>query len=299
MTESRDIGIADVRRWVHAPAPTDHKYSRGVAGLVTGSSDFPGAGLLSAAGALHGGCGMVRYTGPELIRAALLSEFPEIVAAPGRVDALAAGCGISDIRDDDRLDAVREAIADAGTPVVIDAGALSIVDSGSDQFGCVLTPHAGELASLAKRLLDRSVDDPTGQAMAVADESGAVVLLKGSTTRVCVPGNPAVLEVHAPCAWLATAGAGDVLAGLMAALLATANASSEHDLDHVEIAEIAAAAAWIHAWAAAAASLSAAGVAVTGSELLDPAVDKRACSGGPIRALDVARFIPLIIAEAS
>src|SRR5699024_10837036 len=139
------------------PGPADHKYTRGVVGLVTGSADYPGAALLSVDGALGAGPGMVRYRG-EADRA-VLTRHPEVVSAPGRVQAWVVASGITG-RDSPAAAHVQAAIEEAmsaGLPLVVDAGALAWVEQDSlggarADLRVVLTPHAGELAHLLTRL---------------------------------------------------------------------------------------------------------------------------------------------------
>jgi NAD(P)H-hydrate repair Nnr-like enzyme with NAD(P)H-hydrate dehydratase domain len=164
----------------------------------------------------------------------------------------------------------------AGTaPVVVDAGALDLAQDATAPL--VLTPHAGELAALRERLgLEPRADlDGDDRRIAEAEETasavGAVVLSKGARTVIAAPGAESIVVGDSP-AWLSTAGTGDVLAGILGAMIA---ANPERPL-----ARTAAAAAWLHAAAAARAS---------GAR--DGAV------GHPIVAMDVAEALPATIAE--
>ncbi|MDQ6522653.1 NAD(P)H-hydrate dehydratase [Nocardioides sp. LHD-245] len=207
------LQAADVAALLPRPAADAHKYTRGVVGVRAGSATYPGAALLSVAGAACGLAGMVRYDGDpaalDLVRAA----HPEVVG-PGRVQAWVVGSG----SDAGAEDAVRRSVAD-GVPLVIDADALAFAGLARGR-PAVLTPHAGELA----RMLD--VDraeieaDCLEHARRAARTYDAVVLLKGRRTVVARPDGAArVTTTGTP--WLATAGAGDVLGGLIGALLAT------------------------------------------------------------------------------
>lgn len=198
------------------PNALSDKYSRGVVGLDTGSRTYPGAAILGVSGALHAGAGLVRYVGPA--RAAVLAAHPSVVAStdarhPGRVQAWVCGSGWP------RLDTERRARRHAeGVPLVLDASAL--LDPPSDlDARSILTPHAGELARLLG--VDRSAvtDDPVGHVQRAASETGACVLLKGATHYCSHPDGRVLIAESGP-AWTAVAGSGDVLAGIVGALIA-------------------------------------------------------------------------------
>lgn len=224
--------VADLYPW---PRHSDHKYTRGVAGIWAGSQPYPGAARLACAGALAAGPGMVRYLGGAPL------PLPEVVGAPGRIQSALVGSGIADAAA--ARAALREALAH-GVPVVVDAGALTAFDdvrSGA----VILTPHAGELAALAGVERARIEADPAAAAQAWADARDVVVLLKGPTTVVALPGGmPWSQSGSTP--WLATAGSGDVLAGLLTGLLALVAARAEEPLDREDLARCAAAASWLH-----------------------------------------------------
>ena len=203
---------ADVARLLPRPTSDAHKYTRGVVGVRAGSADYPGAGLLSVAGAASGLAGMVRYVGDAAVAARVRDAHPEVVGE-GRVQAWVVGSGSGP-------DARREleaAIRD-GVPTVVDADALAHV-SGPLGVPAVLTPHAGELARMLGIQRETVEAHPLAHARGAADRYGAVVLLKGRHTLVAEPtGRVRVTTTGTP--WLATAGAGDVLGGLIGALLA-------------------------------------------------------------------------------
>lgn len=218
----------DLARLLPHPARRAHKYSRGVLGVVAGSSDYPGAAVLACRGALAAGVGMVRYLGPPDVADLVRQSCPEVVCSTGavagnRVQAWLVGSGMGP-GDHDQLRRARDAV-DSGLPVVADAGALpALPDTLAPHV--VLTPHAGELAALLTRLgsqTDRAgVEAGTLAAARLASErTGATVLLKGATTLVASrTGRVYSQEDGTP--WLATAGSGDVLAGVIGALLAQA-----------------------------------------------------------------------------
>lgn len=252
---------AEAASWIAVPGPYDDKYSRGVLGLVTGSERYPGAAVLGAEAALHTGVGMLRYLGGA--REAVLARRPEAVTAPGRVQAWVLGSGV-DADDADTADRMRAALAE-GVPAVLDAGGLGLAGAATGHV--VLTPHAGELARMLGVERAEVIADPAGSATAAAERFGAVVLLKGSTTHV--RGAGLELEARMAPAWLATAGAGDALGGILGALLATHPQASPADLAH-----LAASAAVIHGLAA-----------------------QRASAGGPFTILHLCHAIPATIAD--
>jgi NAD(P)H-hydrate repair Nnr-like enzyme with NAD(P)H-hydrate dehydratase domain len=158
--------------------------------------------------------------------------------------------------------------------MVLDGGALG---RRADARGpVVLTPHAGELS----RLIDLDVEairaDPDAAALRAARELDATVLLKGHTTRIAVPaattGSTEPLRVRSAPSWLATAGAGDALAGILGALLATHH--EELAADPSVLAPLAATGAVLHGLAA-----------------------ERASAGGPLTILDLAAALPAVVAE--
>jgi hydroxyethylthiazole kinase-like uncharacterized protein yjeF len=279
----------DVQRLWPVPGPDDDKYSRGVVGVVAGSSGYTGAAVLAVGGALRSGAGMVRYVGPEHPTEIVRARWPEVVMGAGRVQAWTLGSGVDpDADDDGQVAAVEEALAQ-GLPAVVDAGALSLVvrPEVRERLGLhvLLTPHAGELARLLSVWTGVEVSrpevtrDPAGHATRVAELTGAVVLLKGSTTVIVAPDGRARTQADAP-PWLATAGAGDVLAGIAGTLLAAG----------LEPLDAGALAALVHGRAAWRASLSGAN-AGTGSDL-----DGDVGPGGPIVADDVITALPPTLA---
>jgi ADP-dependent NAD(P)H-hydrate dehydratase / NAD(P)H-hydrate epimerase len=235
------LGADDVARLWPVPAPGADKYRRGVLGVVAGSAGYPGAAVLAVSGALRTGVGMIRYIGPRDAKAAVRAAWPEVVAGPGRVQAWLLGPGVAPEADDDQPAAIAAAL-EGDEPCLLDAGALGVlVDQLKqerdarvahaevpDRSGrLLLTPHAGELARLLTDLAETGEDvdrgdverQPYRHARWAAELTGATVLLKGSTTLVVRPDGRARSQAEAP-PWLATAGAGDVLAGIAGALLA-------------------------------------------------------------------------------
>lgn len=209
------LEVSDVASLLPEPGRHDHKYSRGVLGIRTGSAEYAGASVLATAAAVRSGAGMVRVVGDESVTGVVQHACPEVVLAPGRVQAWLAGPGM----DPDHADEAVPPLLASGVPAVLDAGALSAV-SDRVRGDVLLTPHAGELARLLGATRAEVEADRLRHAQRAADTFGATVLLKGSTTLVAGPdGRVRANPTGTP--WLATAGSGDVLAGLAAALLAT------------------------------------------------------------------------------
>jgi ADP-dependent NAD(P)H-hydrate dehydratase / NAD(P)H-hydrate epimerase len=212
----------DIAGWWPQPGPVSDKYSRGVVGIATGSATYPGAALLSVGGALAGPAGMVRYAGSahrEVVRA-----HPSVVAVPrvadaGRVQAWVCGSGLG--TDDEARTALRSVLA-TPLPVVLDADALTLLVDGSHaedlrrDAPLVITPHDGEFRRLAG---EAPGPDRIGAACKLAAWINGVVLLKGDRTIVATPGGEVWANPTGSPA-LATAGSGDVLAGLLGSLLA-------------------------------------------------------------------------------
>ncbi len=237
----RRLEAADLAALLPSPGRREHKYSRGVLGVVAGSERYPGAAVLSVESASVSGAGMVRYVGPESVARQVLARVPEAiveVGSPGRVQAWLLGPGLpstgpepggdADNRQLQRARDTLEAALAAGQPAVVDAGALGLLPARCPA-NWILTPHAGELAGfLSQRETvsgETSVtrDDvesrPLHFARLAAADSGATVLLKGATTLVASPSGT-VFSQSEGTPWLATAGSGDVLAGVLGSLSA-------------------------------------------------------------------------------
>ena len=269
---------ADAGALIRVPTADDDKYSRGVIGFVTGSTQYPGAAVLGVEAALRTGVGMARYLGPARPTELVLQRRPEVVTAPGRVQAWVVGSGIASVSDpgDDETGQRVGAALESGHPMVMDAGAIehdAIARATASGAPVVITPHAGELARLLDRDRATVLADPLGSAREAAERHGVVVLLKGSATRAVSPTGH-VIEARSAPAWLATAGAGDALAGLLGALLAAHAEALAVDADRTLLTRLAAAAAVIHGLAA-----------------------ERASAGGPLTVLDLCSAISPVIAD--
>ena len=209
-----------------------HKGRNGHALLCVGSAAYPGAALLSARAALRGGTGLLTVCTPDTVRP-FFAAVPEAITAPTGTDdwceaaavkakacmagkqAIGIGCGAG---KGDLLPVI-EAALKTGTKLVIDADALNQMSADRTLFGLlhenvVLTPHAGEMA----RLLNTTVSDVLSDPLGAVKTFPCTTLLKGATTLVHANGKTAFLTFGNP--GLAKGGSGDVLAGLITALLA-------------------------------------------------------------------------------
>jgi NAD(P)H-hydrate epimerase len=233
--------------------PDSHKYRFGHALVVGGPVATTGAARLAAEAALRVGAGLVsvacRPGSLTTYAARLTTVMTKPVADAAALSGLLAdpryrsvlvgpGAGVGE-----GTRAMVLAALAAGRPSVLDADALtSFTHEPESLFAalnreCVLTPHDGEFARLFAVTGDR-----LSRARAASAACGAVVLLKGADTVVAAPDGRSAIQPEAP-PWLATAGTGDVLAGLIAGLLAQGMPAFE----------AAASAAWLHAEAACAA----------------------------------------------
>ncbi|GAA2613829.1 MULTISPECIES: NAD(P)H-hydrate dehydratase [Streptomyces] len=206
---------ADVAGLLPEPTASSDKYRRGVVGIVAGSAQYPGAAVLAVAGALRGGAGAVRYVGPAA--QAVLARYPETLIGPGRVQAWVVGPGLGE----GRAGEVAELLAQ-DTAVLVDADGLRGLDAAALRARTaptLLTPHAGEAAALLGVSRESVEAGRLDAVRRLAQRYGAAVLLKGSTTLVA-SGGGAVRVNPTGTPWLATAGSGDVLSGLVGSLLA-------------------------------------------------------------------------------
>jgi hydroxyethylthiazole kinase-like uncharacterized protein yjeF len=223
------IGIAPVagaaemvgRPRLEAPSRRAHKYTRGLVLVIEGP--MTGAALLACQAAMHGGAGAVRLsTGrphpaipPDVV---LKTEPLAELLEDRRTGAVVAGPGLG------REDAARERLSlilAARLPSVIDADALALLtpaDLASFDAPLVLTPHAGEMATLARNfsLADAS---KVPQALALARAANALVLSKGPDTVIAAP-DGRVAFLRSASSWLSVGGSGDVLSGVIASRLA-------------------------------------------------------------------------------
>jgi hydroxyethylthiazole kinase-like uncharacterized protein yjeF len=219
------------------PGPDDHKYCRGYVAVMQGT--MPGAAALTAGAAVRAGAGYVRLIGDTV-----LTNVPKAVVQDGasyqrddRIDALALGPGLGRGGEAEQL--LGMALA-SNKPLVLDADALTLLRDRLDvlaslQEPAILTPHAGEF----ERLFGTEGGSKIARCRAASKRTGAVILFKGPDSVVAAPDGRAAIAPAAP-AWLASAGTGDALTGIVAAMRARGLAPFD----------AACAALWIHGRAA-------------------------------------------------
>lgn len=240
--------------WRHLlpqPGPQSHKHARGRLGVVSGGALSTGAARLSARAGLRGGAGLVKVFCPPdaapvlavALEAVMLAAFTtpdQLQALADPMDAVligpAAGLSESTVLN-------LAALARTGAALVVDADALTLFRDRPEQLFAwldrddVLTPHEGEFERLFPGLLVELGRE--GAAQEAARRTGAIIVLKGAATVIAAPdGRVAVNGDGSP--WLATAGSGDVLAGLIGGLVA----------QHMDSFDAARAAVWMHSEAA-------------------------------------------------
>ena len=245
--------------------PDDHKYKHGHA-VIIGAAKMTGATRLAAEACARIGAGLTTVIAPEgageiyrrtLAAHIIVEDRKNGLAghlAEERRNAVLIGPGAG--RED--AAALQKDVLEAlgvGKSIVLDADALTVFENGREKFykelnkNCILTPHEGEFVRLFPALKGSKPE----RAQEAADLTGAVVLLKGHDTVIAAPGREPVVNTNAP-PWLATAGSGDVLAGMITGLAAQGMAPFD----------AACAAVWIHGEAA-----SQFGEGLVASDLLD------------------------------
>ena len=234
----------DLKRGRRPISKRDHKYSRGVVAIVAGSKLFPGAALLTVGGARQGGAGYVKFLdGTSVTTQLVISHYPDVAPITSisneKIDALVVGPGATTLRS------LPEKI-----PVVLDSGALSLASkttaSRDPEQIIVVTPHEGELGELgfsipayqgSQQTIDAQRKDV---AQRIADQLNVICVLKGHRTVIAAPQrrilvnsklvDSELVESKRPNSILidstggselATAGSGDILAGLVGAFLAS------------------------------------------------------------------------------
>ncbi len=233
------IAAIDPRQWDNGPelwrpalpdrTADAHKYAAGHAVIVSGGAASTGAARLAARAAMRCGAGLATVASPPgavLVNAAhLTSIMVQAFAEPAELSGflsdrrrhgalIGPGCGVTDATRDNAL-----ALLATGKPCVLDADALTVfADDPQSLFGaihgpCVLTPHDGEFARLFE-----TGDNKLSRTRDAAVRASAVVIGKGADTVIAAPDGRAAINGNAP-PWLATAGSGDVLAGIVLGLL--------------------------------------------------------------------------------
>lgn len=221
---------------------TGAKWDFGRLLAVCGSRDMPGAAVLSCGSALRSGVGLVEIASVPEVTAAVSGAHPECILRPltgeggalhcddlpallspaRRATALLCGCGLGRDRPQGHL--VWELIPRLTVPAVLDADALSLLAEQPAllrraRVPIVLTPHVVEMHRLTGLPADAIAADPAAAAASFAAKYGVTLVLKGCCTAVAAPGGK-LWQLDAPNSGMAKGGSGDVLAGLIAGLLA-------------------------------------------------------------------------------
>ena len=280
--EEDDLAVA-----VPEPGPDDYKYSRGVVGIAAGSERYRGAALMATGAARRGGVGMVHYLDRgDGVAGMVIDHFWDVVTSSDappyvpRITAWAVGPGLGqDAAGAGTLDSV----LGAPTPVLVDADGLRLLAHPEAHAALarrheaghptVLTPHEGEFAALGYDCGMGAGEDRLGAALRAARDLHAVVVLKGPGTVVASPSGAAYIDTRGGPE-LGTAGSGDVLSGLVGALLASAAARGSVDDDDAAL--VAACGVALHGMAGALASEG----------------------GRPTTAMDIIDALPQAVADA-
>lgn len=280
------------------PQPTGDKYSSGVVGVCAGSAAYPGAGILSAAGAIAATPSMVRVIGPAELTRDVVRAPPEAVThtsvrTAGRVQALVVGPG----RGTDISAALELEYALRGTqPLVLDADAITLLAASAQLWELLrdrastspvlLTPHDGEFQRLADALpvpdQEASANDATDRlrtTRALAAQLNAWVLRKGRLTLIASP-DGRLVSVNTGSSWAATPGSGDVLSGILGAFLAEWNApaaapeAKHNEAAQAGLADVFRRAVVVHSWAAQLAAQTEFGMAPTSASAIATAIPR-------------------------
>ena len=223
-----------IKHLLHQPYKYAHKGSMGHGLLIAGCADMPGAAILAATAALRGGIGKVTVHSPSKVCDLLPTAIPEAILSrdtneesfsridfehhPG-INTVAIGCGLG--KSKAAVQGLKSVLNEVGDPLILDADALNILAENKTWLGflparSILTPHIKEFERMAGKV-DNDFDR-IGELRQFAEKYGVIVVLKGAHTAVAMPdgrvffnttGNPG----------MATAGSGDVLTGLLLALL--------------------------------------------------------------------------------
>jgi hydroxyethylthiazole kinase-like uncharacterized protein yjeF len=264
-----------IKKVVLVPGLEQDKYARGVLGVITGSKRYPGAAVLTNKAAQKTGVGMIRfYSKIKQVNYLVLEKNPETVTQKGQVQAWLLGSGIT--LDGDNFFTRRKLnkAINQGLSQVLDAGALYL--AGKQTSPTIITPHYQELARLFENnSINVSVaeirKDPEKWAKKAAQEFGVTVLLKGNLS--VITDGKKVVKIKSLTTFLATAGTGDVLAGILGALVATNYLRIRNKT--ISLIEIAQCACLIHQFSALESS-----------------------QGGPISASMIIERIPSVIGKA-
>lgn len=240
---ARTIEPGDAAAVLPHRAPDAHKGSCGAVLVLAGSAGFTGAAALASAAALRSGAGLVQLGVPESLHDVMAAKLTEVIVRPlpetrtrtvsaqaldriralaARADSLAIGPGLSTHAE--TVDLVQRLVPQLQVPAVIDADGLNALALKPELLPAakaplVLTPHCGELARLVGSDVAAIRCDPLAAARAAASRFRQVVVLKGGPTVIAEPAGHVWINTTGNPG-MATAGAGDVLTGLVAGLLA-------------------------------------------------------------------------------
>lgn len=286
------------------PQPAGDKYSSGVVGVCAGSAAYPGAGILSAAGAIAATPSMVRVLGPAELTRDVVRAHPEAVThdsvrTAGRVQALVVGPG----RGTDISAALELEYALRGTqPLVLDADAITLLAASAQlrkllrdrasTSPVLLTPHDGEFQRLVDALHTsdhgattssaNGADDATDrlrETRNLAAQLNAWILRKGRITLIASP-DGRLVSVNTGSSWAATPGSGDVLSGILGAFLAQWNApaavpkTKHNEAAQTDLADVFRRAVVVHSWAAQLAAQTEFGMAPTSASAIATAIPR-------------------------
>jgi ADP-dependent NAD(P)H-hydrate dehydratase / NAD(P)H-hydrate epimerase len=240
------ISEADVRRILPRRARASHKGTHGRALLMGGSKSYPGAIVLAAEGAVRSGAGLVRVATVETTAAAVIARAPEAIVGAdlgadfplAGMDSILLGPGMG--RDPETRRMVARLLHETPCPLVLDADAIAVLAGKPEVVRTcaqpvILTPHPGELALLLGKEVAEIQRDRPAAVREAAERTGAIVALKGAGTLVAKAGQSAWINLNGNPG-MACGGSGDVLAGLLAGLLA----------QNIAPFEAACAAVWLH-----------------------------------------------------
>lgn len=241
--QARILTGRDVESLLPPRLPDSHKGTYGRLTAVCGSRRFRGAAYLCAMGALRTGVGILCLASTDEVLASVFAKTSECVCETlpanesGSIakeaedalqglfrtsTALLAGCGMTDCEDTRRI--VKTVLRTCPCPVLLDADGLNVLKYAPDLLReaispLVITPHIGEMARLTGRTAEEIKADPAQAALDAAKRFGCVVVLKDHVTRIASP-DGRLTENHTGNAGLARGGSGDLLAGMIASLLA-------------------------------------------------------------------------------
>lgn len=216
-------------------SPWGNKGTFGKVLAFAGSSGMAGAAVLSARAAYRSGAGMVKVLSPEENRQILQMAVPEALYGTRKdleeslrwADVIVVGPGVG--TDAEARHYLKRILSESGLPLLIDADGLNLL-SGDEELTnlvkeqgdagrkVILTPHVGELARLTKRPVKELKRDLPGAAKKLAAQLGAIVVAKDARTFICTGEGPVCVNLKGNCG-MATAGSGDVLAGIIGGLL--------------------------------------------------------------------------------